>query len=136
MDLVRSWVAAAVAWVVGMWITSVIGYAGVAHDAYVNFLGRLLWLYVPLLVVYVLIAGVASAVHTRPRRRQRVRHLVAVLPVPVVTIVLSTVMGAIGPTETSGLVLSVAFSALGTVVGWLLADLAWSRVTEDRSAYF
>lgn len=136
MDLIRSWLAAIVTWVLTMWITAIVGEAGGDQAAFGSFTGRLLWLYVPLMLAYLLIAGAASALHTRPHRGRRTRHLIAVLTVPVVTVVLSTVLGAVGHAAPSGLISSLVAAALGTVAGWLLADLVWGYVARDRAAYF
>lgn len=134
MDLVRSWLAAIVAYFVAMWLSAVYGALGAG--SYDHFLSRVLWLYLPILVAYALIAAAAAAAHTRPHRGRTGRHLVAVLPIPVLSIVFSTVMSAAGYTAVSGIVLSVVFSAAGVVAGWLGADLIWQRFTEDREAYF
>lgn len=136
MDLARSWLASFAAYLVTMWGTSVLGRAGGDQAAYGSLLGRVLWLYLPLLVAYAIITGAAAGAHTRPRREKRIRHLVAVLPVPVATILLSTILGATGATQLSGLVLSVICAGVGTMAGWVGADLLWLWFTRDRQAYF
>jgi hypothetical protein len=136
MDLIRSWLAAIVGYVVAMWLTSLLGGMGGDQAAYSSLIGRVVWLYLPLLVAYAIIAGAAAGAHTRPRREQTVRHLIAVLPIPVLSILLSTVMSLAGYTALSGVVLSVVFSAVGAAGGWLGADLIWNWSTRDRDAYF
>lgn len=136
MDLVRSWLAAIGGYLLGMWLASLLARAGGDQGAYAGFLGRLLWLYLPLLVAYAVIGGAAAAAHTRPGRLRRGRHLVAVLPIPVAAIVLSTVMSAIsGVTGLGGVVLSIVFAVAGGAAGVVLADLAWLRFTRD-TGYF
>lgn len=136
MDLIRSWLAAVVGYFAAMWLASLLGRLGGDQAAYSTLFGRVLWLYVPLLVAYAIIAGAAAGAHTRPQRERVVRHLVAVLPIPVLSILLSTVMSVAGYTEMSGIVLSVVFSAVGLVGGWLAADLIWRWFTRDHEAYF
>jgi hypothetical protein len=136
MDLVRSWLAGIGGWVAAMWLTALLGRAGGDQGAFGSLFGRVLWLYLPLLVAYALIAGAAAGAHTRPHRENRVRHLVAVLPVPVLMILLATVLSAGGPAALSGLVMSVLFACAGTAAGWVGADLLWLRFTRDRDAYF
>lgn len=133
MDLVRSWLAGIGGYLAGMFLASILGRMGGDQAAYAGFPGRLLWLYLPLLVAYAVVAGAAAAAHTRPRRWRRGRHLVAVLPVPVLAILLSTVMSAIsGLTGLGGVVLSVVFAVAGAAGGMVLADIAWLRLTRDE----
>lgn len=137
MDIVRSWLAAIGGYLVGMWLAAWLGRIGGDQAAYGTFFGRVLWLYLPLIVVFALIGGAASAAHTRPRRWERVRHLVAVLPIPVVAILLSTVMSlAGGGTEIGGVLLSILAGALGTACGILLTDLVWLLLARERESYF
>lgn len=136
MDLVRSWASAIAAYLLCAWEASMLGEIGGEQAAYAGLAGRVVWLYIPLMTTYAVTTGVAAAAHTRPLRWRTRRHLIAVLPVPVSAIVLSTVMSVGGYTAASGVVLSLLSAAAGTVAGWRGTDAFFDLLTRGREAYF
>lgn len=138
MDVLRSWLAAIVVYVGGSAGTAWVAGIGGDYNAYAQVWGAILWVYVPMFVLFALVAAAASGVHTRPARWRVGRHLFATLTLPCALIVISMVLGALGVTTPVGLVLSAIASIGGTAAGWLVTDAIWraAATAEERTGYF
>lgn len=137
LDLVRSWGVAAGAYLIGTFITARLAYHGGRLAQFDGWAGRIIWLYVPFLLLYVVIAAAGALVHAEPERSQPGRHAAATLVVPLATLVAAAVLGVVGDLTVAGLVISLVVGLVGTFAGWLLADaVRSSSAAHEEHGYF
>ncbi|MQA83308.1 MAG: hypothetical protein GEV03_01425 [Streptosporangiales bacterium] len=136
MDLIRAWLAAAVAWLAGTLAVGFFAAALANPDALASFSGRLTLAYLPSFVVYACVAALAALIHPRPERERPARHALAVLGVPALGLAVVLGYGAARGTGSGDLFATVVVGVLGAIAGWLLADLPRRSGRRGRSAYW
>lgn len=136
MDLIKSWLAAIGVYAIGAYLTAQITISAALAGRLETFGEQVVWLYIPQFLLYVLIAGAAAGAHTRPGRLSTGRHLLAALPVPLLLVVGSEVLGAVNGSYPSGIVWSSVATLAGMVTGWQVADLLWRTATRETTSYF
>ena len=134
MDLLKSWVIGAVAWIgisliIGALITSL------ATEAMLGSVGgRILVDFLPALVTTACVAAAAALLHPAPQRMNTSRHAAAALVVPALSIIANVVVIAVdGPVAVGILVGNVVAGVLGAFAGWRLADRVYASA-ERRDA--
>jgi uncharacterized membrane protein len=129
MDLMRSWVAAAAAFLVGSVLMVALTVNVSSADGVAGTRGATVVSGVPSLAVYMLMTAVGASVHPAPRRDDPSRHAVAVFVVPAVTMVGSVVLAIGGGFSVAGTVASLVAGAIGAVAGWRIVGWLRSRAT-------
>jgi len=132
MDLVKAWSVAVVVFLLGSVGTAMIAIGGPDLAELVSVRGQLLYSGVPTLVVFVLMAAGSAAFHTGPRGADRRRHALAVLGVPVVTLLGGILVTLANGVLAIGLTVSVLAQIIGTVLGWQLVDRLRARAGRSK----
>lgn len=131
MDLVKAWAVG-----IGILIAGTVATLAVILITLTDVSGAgalLLWSGVPTVIVYGLAAFASAAVHPRPARDRRGRHVLAVVAPPVAVLLL-TVPFSLGDTTAAAVAVTLAGAIAGTAAGWVLGDLV--RRPRRQTGYF
>jgi hypothetical protein len=144
MDLVRSWVAAIVFYVLGSVLTVQVATAArVSQQELASMGGTIVWNLFPSLLIFFVMVALSALLHPAPQREEPRRHLIAVLGVPAVVTVFNLVVGFATGSAVIGVIAGIVGSALGVFPAWVLmrkynqrrAGTAANK-TAARSGYF
>ena len=134
MDLLKSWAVAVAVYVVGSLLSA--GTAIQVGDDLLNgTIPSVTWAAGSSLLVYLLMAMIAALVHPAPRRDDPVRHAVAALGIPAVTVVGGVVFGVVQGFAASGNATSAITAVAGALVGWALVTRLRARQRTRAGAY-
>jgi hypothetical protein len=131
MDLVKSWGAGLLVYVLGAFVSAAVAINAGAADQLNATDGALLWIALPTLLTFLLVAALADLVHAQASDRdRRGRRLLAVLTVPVLTIGLGLALDIARGSGTLAIVVSALASVAGTGLG--LSATTWRRSRQSR----
>ncbi|MEW2352534.1 hypothetical protein [Spirillospora sp. NPDC029432] len=130
MDLLKSWGAALLVYLVGAFVSAALVINARAGRELTTVDGGLLWVALPTLLTFLLVTLIADRVHAGGARREPRggpgRHALAALAVPVLVIVLGVAAGVAQRNGIGGVLLSAAASLLGTALGFF-GPAMWRR---------
>lgn len=129
MDLIRAWAAAAVVFLVGSVALVAITANTSSADAVTGTDGSALWNGAATLMIFLLTAAAGAIVHPEPRRADPVRHAVAVLTVPAVTMMANVALIMGGHYSVAASVASIIGGLIGAVAGWRIVGWLRSRTS-------
>lgn len=143
MDLVKSWVIAILAFVLGAALTVFIAEAAKIDPARLSGGGSgIAWNLLSALLIYFFVAGLSGLVHSRPHRDNPTRYALAALLIPAVLVVLTLIFGLVRGTPPLNLIADIVGSVAGAGLGFLLARRLRKRSSDasagvaDGSGYF
>lgn len=136
MDLVKSWVAAVVMFLVGNILVGWITVAGTSAATIApGSTAHYMWSLVPTFVLYLLTAALGALFHRGGASAGR--HVAAALGVPAVALVVSTVgYVAAGGFTAIDAITSIVVAILGAVAGWQVVDRLRPSENAQRDTYF
>lgn len=136
MDLVKAWAAAVVMFLVGNILVGWITVAGAGAEAVEpGSMTHYMWSLIPTFVLYLLTAALGALFHRGAG--SAARHVAAVLGVPAVALVVSTVgYLAAGGSTVIDTFTSIVVAVLGAVAGWQAVDRLRPSENAQRDAYF
>lgn len=123
MDLLKSWVIGALAWITVSLVVASLITTLTPEGLLGSFGGRFLIDYLPALVTLACVAGAAALLHPAPQRTRPARHAVAALTVPALSIAANVALiAADSPVHAETLAGNIVAGVLGAIAGWRLAD--------------